>query len=52
MKASAEEKRIDLNDLLKKSKDRKKEERKTNLIIVTGALSASVIVIAVAILSF
>ena len=47
MKAKVEEQRINLNDLLKKAKDQKREERKTNLIIVSGVLSVALIIIAV-----
>tara|TARA_B100001250_G_C19217519_1_gene536381 strand:+ start:409 stop:561 length:153 start_codon:yes stop_codon:yes gene_type:complete len=43
MKAKAEEQRINLNDLLKKAHDKKKEERKTNIIIVSGVLSVAVL---------
>tara|TARA_Y100001970_G_C14202605_1_gene842026 strand:+ start:568 stop:720 length:153 start_codon:yes stop_codon:yes gene_type:complete len=44
VKAKTEEQRINLNDLLKKVQDQKKEERKTNLFIVSGVLSVAVIV--------
>ncbi len=44
MKAKAEEQRINLNDLLKKAKDQKKEERRTNIIIVSSVLSLAVLV--------
>ena len=47
MKAKTEEQRINLNDLLKKAKDKKNEERKTNLIIVSGVVSLALIIIAV-----
>ena len=47
---SASKDRIDLNDLLSRIKNQKKEESKTNLIIVSGAIVVSVIV--VLILSF
>tara|TARA_B100001996_G_C18358036_1_gene476672 strand:- start:240 stop:392 length:153 start_codon:yes stop_codon:yes gene_type:complete len=47
MKAKVEEQRINLNDLLKKAKDKKKEERKTNLIIVSGVMSLALIIILV-----
>ena len=36
--------RINLNDLLKKVKDREKEEKKTNLMILSGVLSVAVII--------
>ena len=45
VKAKLEEQRINLNDLLKKAKDQKKEERKANLIIVSGVLSVALVVI-------
>lgn len=44
MKAKAEEQRINLNDLLKKAKDQKKVERRTNIIIVSSVLSLAVLV--------
>tara|TARA_B100001750_G_C15054639_1_gene373233 strand:+ start:394 stop:546 length:153 start_codon:yes stop_codon:yes gene_type:complete len=44
VKAKAEEQRINLNDLLKKAKDQKKEERRTNIIIVSSVLSLAVLV--------
>tara|TARA_B100000131_G_scaffold181627_1_gene175302 strand:+ start:505 stop:657 length:153 start_codon:yes stop_codon:yes gene_type:complete len=47
VKAKAEEQRINLNDLLKKAKDQKKEERKTNIIIVSSVLSLAVLVLIV-----
>jgi len=50
VRAKLEENRIDLNDLLKKAKDQKKEERKTNLKIIAGVVSVALIV--VVILSF
>ena len=37
--------RIDLNDLLNRIKVQKKEESKTNFLIVSGAVAVSVIVI-------
>ena len=36
--------RTNLNDLLKKVKDREREEKKLNLIILSGALSVAVII--------
>ena len=43
------EKRLDLNDLLKRAKDQEKNDKKLNLLIYAGA--ASVIVVFVLILS-
>ena len=47
MKAKVEEQRINLNDLLKKAKDQKKEERKSNIKIVSGVLTVGVLIILV-----
>ena len=47
MKAKVEEQRINLNDLLKKAKDQKKEERKANIKIVSGVLTVGVLIILV-----
>ncbi len=44
MKAKVEEQRINLNDLLRKAQEQKKEERKTNIIIVSSVLSLAVLV--------
>ena len=37
--------RIDLNDLLVKAKERKKQDNKLNLIIISGATSIAAIVV-------
>ena len=47
--SSMSEKRLDLNDLLKRAKDQEKNDKKLNLLIYAGA--ASVIVVFVLILS-
>tara|TARA_B100001996_G_C18327526_1_gene465016 strand:+ start:384 stop:536 length:153 start_codon:yes stop_codon:yes gene_type:complete len=44
VKAKVEEQRINLNDLLRKAQEQKKEERKTNIIIVSSVLSLAVLV--------
>ena len=45
MKAKAEEQRINLNDLLKKAKNQKREERKTNIKIVSGVVAIGVLIL-------
>ena len=40
---STSKKRLDLNDLLKRSKKQKESENKLNLLIYTGALTAVVV---------
>ena len=40
---STSKKRLDLNDLLKRAKEQKKSDKKLNLLIYTGALSAVVV---------
>jgi len=47
--SSMSEKRLDLNDLLKRAKDQEKNDKRLNLLIYAGALS--VIVVFVLILS-
>ena len=47
--SSMSEKRLDLNDLLKRAKDQKKNDKKLNLLIYVGV--ASVIVVFVLIFS-
>ena len=41
--SSMSEKRLDLNDLLKRAKEQKERDKKLNLLIYTGALSAVVV---------
>ena len=41
---STEGSRINLNDLLKKVKDRERHEKKINLLILSGALSVAAII--------
>ena len=43
--ASATKSRLDLNDLLKKMKDQKKDDRKINLLIISGATSVVLVFI-------
>ena len=40
--SSMSEKRLDLNDLLKRAKDREKNDKRFNLLIYAGALSVIV----------
>ena len=40
---STSRKRLDLNDLLKRAKEQKERDKKLNLLIYTGALSAVVV---------
>ena len=40
---STSKKRLDLNDLLKRAKEQKESDKKLNLLIYTGALSAVVV---------
>ena len=40
---STSKKRLDLNDLLKRAKEQKERDKKLNLLIYTGALSAVVV---------
>ena len=40
---STSKKRLDLNDLLKRAKDQKKNDKKLNLLIYSGAASAIVV---------
>ena len=47
--ASVSKKRLDLNDLLRRAKDQKKNDKKFNLLIYSGA--ASVIVVFILILN-
>ena len=41
--SSTSKKRLDLNDLLKRAKEQKESDKKLNLLIYTGALSAVVV---------
>ena len=41
--SSSSKKRLDLNDLLKRAKDQKKNDKKLNLLIYSGAASAIVV---------
>ena len=36
--------RLDLNDLLQRAKDEKRNEKKNNLLIISGALSVALVV--------
>ena len=47
MRIQVKEDRINLNDLLKKAKERKKEENRTNFLIVSLVASAVVVVLGV-----
>ena len=43
-KKFSENKRLDLNDLLKRIDNQKKTDKKTNIIIVSGAISLAIFV--------
>jgi len=42
---SSSKKRLDLNDLLKRAKDQKKNDKKLNLLIYSGAVSVTALFI-------
>ena len=45
MKFSSEESRIDLNDLLRRAQEKKRQENKVNIIVVGTACSAAIAVL-------
>ena len=47
MRAETKESRINLNDLLKKAEERKKQENKTNLLIISLIAGAVIVVLGV-----
>ena len=47
MRVEVKESKINLNDLLKKAQERKRQENKTNILIISLLVSAVVIVVGV-----